>query len=204
MNSGEARHWRRILKDQGMNPATLRCVVLDLDGTLAHLPVDWATLKINLARLAVTLGWKKPHIHSLSSALWELRTQLGENAWRRAHLMTAEAEVRATRHAPLRRDVLDFISSLPRVPLGVFTGNSRAAAEAVLARAGLIARVRRLVARDDQLPPKPSPEGLVVILKACEAPPHRTLFIGDSELDRIAGRGAGVPTLIVAKNEASH
>ncbi|MDR3176251.1 MAG: HAD family hydrolase [Desulfovibrio sp.] len=49
------------------------------------------------------------------------------------------------------------------------------------------------VATASDYPPKPSPEGLVGILKTWDEKPGDIAFLGDSKVDEQAARGAGVP-----------
>ncbi|GAA3797879.1 HAD family hydrolase [Streptomyces coacervatus] len=85
--------------------------------------------------------------------------------------------------------VLDQLQAT--VPMAVFTGASRQAAEILLSAAGLLGYFAVLVAGDQVANPKPDPQG---ILKACSlvpAEPRRSIYVGDAPTDLEAARRAG-------------
>jgi hydrogenase expression/formation protein HypE len=80
--------------------------------------------------------------------------------------------------------------------VGVLTRNGRAAVEVALAR---FASLRAsdfdvIVTRDDELPPKPAPDGVRFAAQTMGADPSETLMVGDYLLDTQAGHAAGAVT----------
>ena len=189
--------WLCALPDIGVDPAELELIVLDLDGTLAELSVDWEAVRQTIATFASRLAGEPVMFRSLTKGLFWVRERFGDAAWREALFLVEKAEVDAAVRASLREDVIALVRTLSGPPLAVFTGNSRAAARIVGRATDLERAIRWIVSREDGFPPKPSPEGLLAILEWSGADSGRVLFIGNSEEDRLAGRGAGVPTLIV-------
>jgi phosphoglycolate phosphatase len=78
------------------------------------------------------------------------------------------------------------------VVLGVVTSDDRAVAEAVLAAIGVDHLVRRVIGGDDGIALKPSPDGILAVCGDAGVLPARTLMVGDSTADLLAGRHAGV------------
>ena len=74
------------------------------------------------------------------------------------------------------------------------TRNSRKSVETVLARLGL--RFDAIVTREDA-PPKPAPEPVRLACRQMGLPLSAVLFVGDFEFDMLAGRRAGVRTVLL-------
>ncbi len=75
--------------------------------------------------------------------------------------------------------------------LGVFTGNSRPAAEIILGAVGLRAHFVEVVGGDEVARAKPAPDGVLEAARRLGVPPARCAYVGDSPLDVGAGRDAG-------------
>ncbi|MEV0223914.1 HAD-IA family hydrolase [Streptomyces sp. NPDC050704] len=87
------------------------------------------------------------------------------------------------------RATLDQLRHL--VPMAVFTGASRRAADILLAAVGLRDHFSVVVGGDEIERPKPDPEG---ILRACallRVPAHACVYVGDAPTDLEAARRAG-------------
>jgi HAD superfamily hydrolase (TIGR01509 family) len=79
-------------------------------------------------------------------------------------------------------------------PRGLVTRNSRKSVELVLARHGF--RFDAVVTREDA-PPKPSPEPVWLACRQMGLDPAEVVFVGDFELDMLAGRRAGTRTVLL-------
>jgi HAD superfamily hydrolase (TIGR01509 family) len=79
-------------------------------------------------------------------------------------------------------------------PRGLVTRNSRKSVELVLARHGF--RFDAVVTREDA-PPKPSPEPVWLACRHMGLDPAEVVFVGDFELDMLAGRRAGTRTVLL-------
>jgi HAD superfamily hydrolase (TIGR01509 family) len=87
---------------------------------------------------------------------------------------------------------------------GLVTRNSRKSVDLVLARLSL--RFDAVVTREDA-PPKPAPEPVWLACRRMGLAPSEALFVGDFELDMLAGRRAGVPTVLLrgpVQNDSQH
>ncbi len=71
----------------------------------------------------------------------------------------------------------------------------------VLVDHGLQGYFNLVVSSLDVKRPKPDPESLVKILNHFGLTPHEAIYIGDSEIDELAAKAAGIP-FVAYKNSA--
>lgn len=76
--------------------------------------------------------------------------------------------------------------------MGIVTGKGRDALDISLERLGLASYFGVTVSGDEMTRPKPDPEGVVTAMNGLGASKEETVFVGDSEADMRAGKGAGV------------
>ncbi|RKN86574.1 HAD family hydrolase [Paenibacillus ginsengarvi] len=79
--------------------------------------------------------------------------------------------------------------------MGIVTGKGRDSLDISLDRLGMTDYFDVTVSGDEMTKPKPDPEGVLTAMQALGAEKDETLFIGDSEADMRAGKGAGVFTI---------
>ena len=77
---------------------------------------------------------------------------------------------------------------------GLVTRNSRKSVEVVLGR--LAISFDAMVSREDA-PPKPAPDPVLLACRRMGVDPAEAIFVGDFELDLLAGRRAGVMTVLL-------
>jgi HAD superfamily hydrolase (TIGR01509 family) len=167
-----------------------RCWVFDLDGTLVPDTHDYAGLKDSLGcpRTSGILEWVAAQPGDVRR-LAEARI----DAWEAAHADAATP-------LPDALALLDVLATDER-PVGVFTRNTRSIALRTLAAAGLADRF----APDDVIgrcthAPKPAPDGLIALLVRWDAAPADAVMVGDGRFDVLAGRAAGVFTVLVERD----
>lgn len=183
-------------------PSTPELVVLDLDGTLVRLDVDWQDIREQIARTVAACapsaaGRVSPGVHATLTALGEHRAW---EALQACEQLVAEAERRAAAEAPVNRALLRWLfTSAPTARVAILTLNDRGAALAATAGLGLDDRLDPLdvLGRGDA-PAKPDPRGLLRVLARHGVAPAGALLIGDSETDHACGAAAGVSTLDVS------
>ena len=88
-------------------------------------------------------------------------------------------------------EVLDQSDSLS---FAVATNKPVRFTERILGGLGIRDRFDIVLGPDDVTHAKPHPEMVVKILESSGAKPYSTLFVGDTDKDMLAGRGAGVGT----------
>jgi HAD superfamily hydrolase (TIGR01662 family) len=82
--------------------------------------------------------------------------------------------------------------------LGLASNNSRRCIEMILARLGLRGFFDAIVSRDDAVRLKPHEEVVVKAMDRLNALPRRTVYVGDSAVDVIAGKRAGAHVVAIA------
>jgi phosphoglycolate phosphatase len=189
-----------------------RLVVFDLDGTLVDSAGDLAaSVNAMLERLA-------PGTHPLPELV--VRGFIGEGA----RLLVSRSLDRALLpHAPddalavfldcYRARLLDTTRPYPGVvealdalaghTLAVLTNKPGDLSRALLAGLGLGGRFARVYGSGD-LPRKPDPAGLARLMAETGAGAASTVMVGDSAIDVLTGRAAGVFTVGVRYGFAPH
>ena len=101
---------------------------------------------------------------------------------------------RLVRAAP---GAMDAIAAFPKVPMAVVTTKATEPARTVLKALGLDARIATVVGVDTVRRPKPDPEGVRVALARLQVGALESVFVGDTVMDVLAGKGAAVRTVAV-------
>jgi len=112
-------------------------------------------------------------------------------AYRERFELTAPTLVRAT---PGMREALDAFEG---VPMAVVTTKAVEPARTVLRALGIEERFGAVVGVDTVRRPKPDPEGARVALARLGVGSLHAVFVGDTIMDVLAGKGAGTRTVAV-------
>lgn len=118
-------------------------------------------------------------------------------------LIRAYREYNLRVHDELVRDfphVTDVLGELHRagIKLGVVTNKVRITTMKGLELFGLDTFMDVVVTPEDVKTPKPDPEGVLLAIEKLGSVPERTLMVGDSQYDLMAGQHAGARTAGVA------
>lgn len=171
-------------------PFRLRAVVFDFDGTLTRPgALDFPALKRRLGC--------PPDRYLLE---WIAALPPGPRR-EAAFAALEEFELEGARASEPNPGAEDLVLWLRRQGLGlaVLTRNGAAAVAAAFER---FPRLRAgdfdlVLTRDDGLPPKPAPDGVLHAARALGADPSEVLVVGDYGLDVEAGRAAGALTVLL-------
>jgi pyrophosphatase PpaX len=79
--------------------------------------------------------------------------------------------------------------------MGIVTGKGRRSADISLSEWGLDSFFEVVITGDEVSAPKPHPEGILSAMAQLEADPAHTIYVGDSNVDVIAGKAAGLTTV---------
>jgi phosphoglycolate phosphatase-like HAD superfamily hydrolase len=176
-----------------------RGVVFDLDGTL----LDSMPQVLRMFGHAVS-----PFIDPLSDDQW--RSRLGGPPRRILEtvlenpLHVGEAMARLTEYQLVYLNrILAFggmkvlFDDLSRagVATGIWTGRDRRSTEALMDEHRIRGMITALVCGDDLATHKPHPEGLSEVLRGLDVKTTDALFVGDSDVDVLAGAALGVKTV---------
>ena len=185
----------------------VRVVVFDLDGTLVESSRDIATAA-NLALAQVAPGAPPLALDVVRSFVGSGARTLIERCLRASGLELPAADVLplfleahrgcmldTTRPYPGVEEALDALG--PRV-LAILTNKPGDLSRELLQGLGLLHRFRRVYGGGDLPERKPDPGGLLRILEEAGATPAEGVMVGDSDLDVLTGRTAGVLTVGVS------
>lgn len=181
------------------------CLLFDLDGTLVDSSDDLVT-SVNLtladagrpplARTEVVgfvgEGVVKLLERSLAASLRRApstaEVESGVRAFKRHYALHL---LERTRPYPGVAEALDFFKELP---LAVVTNKPSEHTNAILEGLNLRRHFRAVLGGDSLPERKPHPAPLLEAARLCETPPARCLMVGDSRVDVLAGRAAGMKT----------
>jgi len=138
-----------------------------LDGTLVDLDVDWE-------------GYKKERGNRDVMKCLDLRERF---------------ELENIDNIGVRERVVNIARGLCDKKLAIFSRNTHKTISTAIKDMGI--KFDMIISINDVEKPKPDPEGLELILNKTNVKKEKALFIGDSDIDRIAGERAGIKTLMV-------
>lgn len=184
----------------------MRTAIFDLDGTLADSSADLIS--------AANACFDAPRLDPLTDmatafrggrAMLRLGFARGAADWSEADvdrlypLLLDAYACDIARHTVLYHGVdaaLDALSGAGWT-LGVCTNKPVALAEKLLSRLGVRDRFAALLGADSLTVRKPDPRHLLETIICAGGDPARAVLVGDTEVDREAARGAGVPCVLV-------
>lgn len=191
----------------------LDALVLDFDGTLAELTIDFADMKRRLTALAAAYLGGEPGNDGLPALEWlELavtRVEASEGRdtalefGTRARFLIMDMELAAARQGSLFPFAKAVLAELRERGLrtAVITRNCTAAVKIVFPE--ICSAVDCFLAREDAPRPKPDPAHPRAALLALGVAAERAMMVGDHTLDIATGLSAGMPAAGVATGRVS-
>ncbi|MGH7411851.1 MAG: HAD family hydrolase [Candidatus Methylomirabilis sp.] len=166
-----------------MKAANVRGVLFDLDGVVVVQSLNFMAIKQEI--FGSTEGFILERIQGL----------FGQERARAEAILEHHETNAATRCRPVD-GIVPLLRRLDAqgLPLGLVTRNSRKSVELIQARFRF--PFSTVVCREDA-PPKPAPDPILLACRRLAVTPHETLFVGDFEFDMLAGRRAGVWTVLL-------
>jgi phosphoglycolate phosphatase len=190
-----------------MRPQLFDAIVFDLDGTLADSAADIGTaLRQAFAELhiKVTLPIESLIDGSPLEEIFALVAPEADGAMFDRFAMRYRDLYRASDHAqthlyPGVMDTLEALSVLsPRMKLAVATSKRLDAAHGFCVAMGIASFFDAIDGSGgSNIRPKPAPDLLIRVAKTLRVDPRRTLMVGDTTRDVMAGRTAGMTTAAV-------
>lgn len=168
-------------------------LIVDFDGTLATLEIDWDEARSEAVEVARRAG--VPCDAGLTGIMDGIRAADGPAFLRLCAAMTQREK---TGFREWNRPLLALLRRRCPRPWSVCSGNTRWGISLLLHRPDCAAgHPRAVIGRENVTRGKPDPEGLLLALRVAGFGPGDALFVGDSDADRQAGAGAGVETMIL-------
>jgi HAD superfamily hydrolase (TIGR01549 family) len=160
----------------------VRGILFDMDGVIVRQSLDFVAIKREI--FGSTEGYILERMAALEGA-----------ARARAEAILARHETEAARAAEPVDGAVEFFGWLAGrgIRRGIVTRNSPKSVAIVREKLGIA--LDAVVTRDDAAP-KPSPEPVLVACRRLGIAPAEGLFVGDYEFDMLAGRRAGITTVL--------
>lgn len=186
-------------------------IVFDLDGTLVDTAPDlMGGIDVIMRRKGlepVSHDLLRPLISIGSRAMLKLALERNEHAlsdeayetwWQEYLAIYAENIAAASRPFPGLVDLLDRLAA-SGATLAVCTNKAEHLSRKLLDALGLTQRFAAIAGRDT-FPRcyKPNPEHLLGAVRLAGGLPRRAIMVGDSDIDVLAARNAGVPVIAVS------
>ena len=188
---------------------TTSCVIFDLDGVLVDSVSAWIEIHRAVAKEFVP---NPPPNEELDQLVWASTSEfidrvLPEDAERRE-------ETAKRMHDYINKKMGGLISSSyvkekegsrellrklkqENKKIGLVTNNERWVAQKMVKRFNFLGFLDTTVTKDDVKNTKPHPEPILKALQRLKCSPESCLYIGDNEEDIIAGKAAGVRTVLI-------
>ncbi|MBI3989878.1 MAG: HAD family hydrolase [candidate division NC10 bacterium] len=166
---------------------TIKGIIFDFDGVVVKLKLDFPAIK-----------WEM--FGSEEGFILERLETLQREERQKAEAILERHEARAAHEAEPLEGVLACLAWMEErgLKMAIVTRNSRRSIETVKQKLGLFFPM--VVTREDA-PPKPSPEPVLFACRRMDLKPEEVLLVGDGEFDMLAGKRAGVRTVLL-KNPA--
>lgn len=182
-----------------INQFHINTVIFDFDGTLAHLNIDFQTMRDVIVSLILSYGIPKDGLRSnfVLEMMEEACDIIGRRSMREAASFLDEAdaiienmETEAAAQGALFQDTRNLLRSLPlkNISCGIITRNCAKAVKIVFP--DILSYCPVVICRDDVHNVKPHPEHISLALDRLGSSPENTLMIGDHPIDITTGRNA--------------
>jgi beta-phosphoglucomutase-like phosphatase (HAD superfamily) len=191
-------------------PTSLKAALLDFDGTLVDLPVNWDQLREQIARAFAAHGVGRefrPLYVTTAQAFAELEARgvpphTRANLRRKLNRLMTEAELDAAGTAealPGSRELLECLRARGWKTM-IQTSNSVRVVHEVWERLSL-PPVDAVVGRESARRPKPDPQGVRRALRQLGVRGSEAVVVGDGDYDVVLGRAIGAKTVRVRRSD---
>lgn len=173
-------------------------VVFDFDGTIANLNIDWDGLKRELSNFCRKKYKMEIVFQPLNETIQKIKDILGKNFEQECNKIIAKYEPENIEKLVSNNEILKVINVYASGKRkAVFSNNLCQTIKKGLEILKLENEFQAICGRDSVEKYKPDPEGLFKIIDICGVDPEKTIFIGNSKSDELAGRFAKIKTIII-------
>lgn len=167
-----------------------RLFVLDVDGTLLHLPVSIEEVRWELSEMFAALGHRSTFvpllqsIHQAAAQLAGTQPHREQELVRQAYEVVTRHELRAARRAVPVPGLGGLARALGDEPVVLISNNSAESVRASMSTCSCeLAGLAAVVGRTPGIAPKPDPAPLVRALQGIEPLPRQLICVGDRPVD---------------------
>lgn len=189
---------------EGREEQVIKAVILDFDGTLAELNLDFSAMKekiLNLieeygiARDCLREGYILEIIDEVTSVLLKKDRPLAELFAEKAQKMLREKELEAASESRLLPGVESMLRNLRSagVKVGIITRNCDGAVRRICAHIESLCDA--FLSRDSVERVKPDPHHLATLLDRLGVTVEGAIMVGDHPMDILAGKRVGMRTV---------
>ena len=182
----------------------IKAVILDFDGTLAVLNIDFSAVTKKILSLIEEHGISRESlreryiletIDEAFSILLRRQGTLAEQFREKAHKMLREKELEAASQSRLFPGVESMLRKLriAGVKVGIITRNCDSAVRRIFPH--IESQCDAFLSRDSVKRVKPDPHHLAMLLDILRVSTHHAIMVGDHPMDILAGKRVGMRTV---------
>ena len=182
--------------------------VLDFDGTVVQLPIDYNSIRKSLRDIFLEYKIDEKKFSNLYKTIRLLCNKIekiqgiqeAKSVCKLALKTIEQFEIESIEKIKLKKDSYEFLKMLKKkgIKTALFSSNTRKCIEKSMDKTGLSDFFDYIVSANDVKELKPSPEGIFLISKHFNVPPKEIVMIGDSVNDVLAAKVAGAKPIGVA------
>ena len=188
-------------------------IIFDFDRTLINLNADWPKIRLELKTILSDFGFQTEVVRtdkSVTEGLEYIKKKSGEGKAeklkKKITKMLEQHECKAGDEASeiIRgtQETLEYISSR-KIKMAILSGNTTKAITSALKKFQLEKYFDFIIGEDSVQHPKPDPEGIEKIIELLKINKNEVLVIGDSTLDILSAKSAGVKSIGVLTGDTS-
>ncbi len=183
-----------------------KVIVLDLDGTIVDLPVDWAYLKNLLSeRFSKIHNQESCSFESISECLDALIEKGEMSELEKNFEIIHEHELKEVKNSQIIKETVFFIKNVEDFGVHIDTKfaicslNTQDCIKEALEIAGVLDKFDFIVGREDVTRWKPDPEGLIKIKDHYQVDKKEIVYFGDLPKDIQTGKNAGIDAYYITE-----
>lgn len=171
-----------------------KVAIFDLDGTLVNLNVDWEKLKNDLSAFCSRKTGENIVFTPLDEKILYVKKKFGKKLYKKLLEIISAHEMDESRYA-LNKELLGFICETKQ-KVAIYSMNTEKCINNFVAKY-FKRKPDAVISKETCIKPKPSKKDLLKLLKRIGMKKNEAIFVGDSEVDKLSGKMAGIKTLII-------
>jgi HAD superfamily hydrolase (TIGR01662 family) len=192
----------------------LKAIIFDLDGTLTNLTFDYKKAKAEVISFLINskvdekiLDENKSIYLNIEAAINYIKKEFSEEYAKIIKEIAFEIVDKYERQeigkTSLNDGALDLINCIKSkgMKIAICTNNSSYTTLSILNELNIINLIDVIITRDDVEKLKPYPDPLLLACKKLNINPNEALYIGDSIVDLLTAKAAGIAFILISKND---